>query len=146
MQKIVISTDYSFTISADVIRRYFELCGHPQPYFYTNGHMTDDGTDDWYYIIVENPTLLFDDWAYLSKNFLGDTLDVDAGRILFDDSNYYDPCEIDRTDENFISAVEELSPTELKVVEIPDGIDWYIESACDGCRGETIHEKHMSWH
>ena len=60
-------------------------------------------------------------------------------------SNY----KLERNDPVLVSVVEELGSlrasaafSELKVVEIPDGIEWYIHDY-DGV--ETIHEAHRSW-
>ena len=64
--------------------------------------------------------------------------------------------DIDRSDPRLVKAVEELgnmaaydtdspytmSGTNLKVVEIPDDVEFYIYDY-DGA--ETIHEKHRSW-
>lgn len=56
--------------------------------------------------------------------------------------------EYNRTDPDLILAVETLkdeansSCSKLKVVEIPDGIEWEITDY-DGV--ETIHEKHRTW-
>lgn len=55
---------------------------------------------------------------------------------------------IDRTDKFLVQVVEELGKKAngrfgaLKVVEIPDDIEWEIEEY-DGM--ESIHEKHRSW-
>lgn len=54
----------------------------------------------------------------------------------------------DRTDKYLIQAVEELGKladgdlAELKIVEIPDGIKYYIDEY-DGV--ESIHEEHNQW-
>lgn len=54
-----------------------------------------------------------------------------------------------RTDADLVAAVEELgakasgSCANLKVVEIPDGIEYYIDEY-DGI--ESVHESHSSWH
>ena len=56
--------------------------------------------------------------------------------------------DIPRDDALLVAAVEELgeraggSLSSLKVIEIPDGIDWEIASY-DGV--ETVHEKHRTW-
>ena len=56
--------------------------------------------------------------------------------------------DLDRTDSDLIQVVEVLKDqangrhSELAVVEIPDGIDWYI-GEYDGL--ETIHERHRTW-
>lgn len=55
---------------------------------------------------------------------------------------------VDRTDLKLIQVVEELGKeanglvSDLKIVEIPDGIEWEIDEY-DGI--ETIEEKHRSW-
>jgi hypothetical protein len=54
----------------------------------------------------------------------------------------------DRTDPKLVEVVEKLgdrangSCAELRVIEIPNGIDWYIDDY-DGM--ETVREKHRSW-
>lgn len=61
------------------------------------------------------------------------------------DGNYPD---IDRTDPLLIKVVKELGDevnsafSKLKIVNIPDGIEWEIDNY-DGL--ETVHEKHRSW-
>ena len=58
------------------------------------------------------------------------------------------PSEIPRDDATLVQVVEELGDrshgefARLKVVEIPDGVDWVIEDY-DG--DETIAEKHRTW-
>ncbi len=75
----------------------------------------------------------------------------DIKRGYFKESNklcFHDN-DIPRNDETLIKVIEELGIEKssgelacLKIVEIPDGVDWEI-SDYDGM--ETIHEKHRSW-
>lgn len=64
------------------------------------------------------------------------------------DNNYFAIGKQDRTDEILISVVEDLGDkangtyAELKVVEIPDDVNYYIDDY-DGI--ETIHERHRIW-
>lgn len=64
------------------------------------------------------------------------------------EDSYFAEWEIERSDPILVQVVEELEKeswgvcAELEVVEIPDGIDWYIHEY-DG--NETIHENHRSW-
>lgn len=56
--------------------------------------------------------------------------------------------DIPRDDPDLVSVVEDLGGgangpfAELRVVEIPDGVEWVIDEY-DGC--ETVKEKHQSW-
>jgi hypothetical protein len=62
---------------------------------------------------------------------------------------YYLSCRPEpRTDKDLVTVVEKLGKAangacaELKVIEIPDGIDYEIEEY-DGI--ESVHERHLSW-
>lgn len=53
----------------------------------------------------------------------------------------------EHTDPDLIEALEKMIQNgenicPLEIVEIPDGIEWYIE---DYYGSETIHEKHRIW-
>jgi hypothetical protein len=56
--------------------------------------------------------------------------------------------EMERNDPILVQVVKELGKkangdyADLKIVEIPDDVEWYI-SDYDGL--ETVHEKHRSW-
>lgn len=64
------------------------------------------------------------------------------------EKHYLTCCPEDRTDPDLVAVVEKMgrkangSCAELRVVEIPDGVDWELDEY-DGI--ETIHEKHRSW-
>ncbi len=62
------------------------------------------------------------------------------------DHNLWD---IPRDDKNLVAVVKELGKkangrsTELKIVEIPDDVDWEIEDYAHG--HERVAEKHRTW-
>lgn len=62
--------------------------------------------------------------------------------------NYWYYRNLERTDEDLISVIEELGDEasgeygSVKVIEIPDDVDWKIDDY-DGW--ESIHEKHRVW-
>jgi len=66
----------------------------------------------------------------------------------YEEDSYFYPREISRDDPNLVKVVEDMGNlangmcSELKIVEIPDGVDWQIDEY-DGL--ESIHEKHRSW-
>jgi hypothetical protein len=66
-----------------------------------------------------------------------------------DELGYNHPEDMERFDPRLIAAVEKVGLnhasdgcSSLKIVEIPDDVEWYIMD-CDGC--ETIHENHRIW-
>jgi len=71
---------------------------------------------------------------------------LDASRITDKEITYY--YDIERNDPLLVQVVEELGKESedryslLKIVDIPDGISWYIDE-CDGL--ESIHETHRIW-
>jgi hypothetical protein len=72
----------------------------------------------------------------------------DIDKVEDFNNNYFKIDKQVRTDETLISVVEDLGNkangdyAELKVVEIPDDVDYYIDDY-DGI--ESIHERHRTW-
>ena len=72
--------------------------------------------------------------------------------IFYKDSvakeNYFEDREIPRNDPDLVSVVEDLGESaygfaaNLKIVEIPEDVDWYVEEN-DG--REWVAEKHRTW-
>lgn len=62
--------------------------------------------------------------------------------------NYFEEREIPRNDPALVSVVEDLGESangfaaSLKIVEIPEDVDWYVEEN-DG--REWVAEKHRTW-
>lgn len=79
----------------------------------------------------------------------------ELSKIEDDDNGVYNldyflyPNDIDRTDPILVQVVEELGKkangkySSLKVVEIPDDVEWQIDEY-DG--SEWVAEKHRTWH
>lgn len=87
----------------------------------------------------------------VNKCYGGFSLSKKAYKLLgleWDGYGYKYSAEDKRTDEKLIKCVETLGEeangrfARLRVVEIPDDIEWEIYDY-DGI--ETIHEKHRSW-
>ena len=85
----------------------------------------------------------------INKSYSGFGLSVQAFeryKVLGGKGIY--PYDIGRDDPSLVQVVEELGEqswgdyAELKVVEIPDDVEWTIEDY-DGM--ESIHEVHRSW-
>jgi len=127
-----------YSISSEIITRYFELSSMSKPFFYIR---------ELGYYSISDENVKFervdssDNYFHVSLNDLGKTIISD--KMLFDDDNYFDIEKILRNDINLVAAVEELKPKNLKIVEIPDDVDWYIHESDSGF--ESIHESHRSW-
>jgi len=135
--KIVITKDICFHIPINVIKRYFEIIG-VEPIFYERkmDYTISPPCDK--YLLTETPK---DDYStcIVTKNF-GEEC---TSKEIFSNS-FVDMYELERNDINLVKAVEELNPKNLKVVEIPDDVKWYIYESEGGT--ERIHEEHRVWY
>lgn len=136
--KIVITQHECFNLPINIIKRYFELKGET-PYFYEKvkvfkslKRIEDE------YSFTENPK--FDYNTSIVTKYFGETC---TWQDIYSDANFNER-EIDRTDENLVKSIEELKPSNLKVVEIPDDVKWYIYESEEG--HESIHEEHRTWY
>ena len=126
--KIVINTKHGgFGLSHAAIMRYAELSG------FTLYHETRHGFTEYYKIPVEEYRKL------VNQN--------PNARALFEPLEFYDR-RISRTDPVLIQVVEELGDAangdhaRLKVVEVPDDVQWQIEEYNGS---EWVAEKHRTW-
>ena len=113
--KVVINSSYgAFSLSAEAHALYAELKGYK---------LIAKGSDDYwtFYKNEESEENIIDDWIF------------------------------DRNDPCLVQVVETLGEKaghgkrcKLKVVEIPDGIKWYIDNREQG-GGEFIAEEHRTW-
>ena len=141
MQKIVINKCYGeFGISHEAIMAYAKLSGI-KLYAYVNAHKTDTGRTDFSKYTEYDPK---SDESYLCIHY---------STIPYEESNdinkgYFSTHDIKRDDPILIKVVEELGEAadgtcaKLKIVEIPDGVEWEIDEY-DGM--ESIDEVHQSW-
>lgn len=77
--------------------------------------------------------------------FLGETVSTDEEARSH---RLYGHREVEnRTDADLLDMIENLKEgwfrAEVKAVEIPDGIEWYVREDEDG--SESVHEFHRSW-
>jgi hypothetical protein len=134
--KIAINTCFGgFGLSKKAVKRMAELQGKECYFFYID---RKDGKR--YYNSLDKYQV---DWfiAFSIPNPNDYNPDILGQFILTDNPK-------DRTDSILIQVIEELKEeangqhSDLKIVEIPDNVEWYIDDY-DGI--ESIHEKHKSW-
>lgn len=137
--KIVVNRCFGgFGLSGKAIKRYLELTGRECYFYEQTKYSYKDGREE-YKITNEDNGGMF---ISCSTKYLGDKIDKVPEEYYF----YYG--NIKRTDEKLTKVVEELgseasgSCSNLRVVEIPDGVEWEIDDY-DG--QESIHEVHRSW-
>ena len=128
--KIVINRCYGgFGLSKEAVMRYAELAGM------TLYHKGDSLCDHYYKVPVDEYKRLYEE-AQKTRSY---------GVI---NELYFSDRQIGRDDPLLVQVVEELGEmswdrcAELKVVEIPDDIEWEIKEY-DGM--ESIAEAHRTW-
>lgn len=152
MKKIVINTKHGgFGLSALAIKRYLELNGKECCFYETKGHQIfpitlEEAQKDthWTAFTVSNPEQylnLSKPWYDLSEQ------EREEFNKTWDSLSVYSS-DIERDDKNLIQTIEELKEkansrfADLKIVEIPDDVEWTIEDY-DGV--EWVSEKHRTW-
>lgn len=141
--KIVVNKCYGgFGLSPKAIQHYLKLNGQ-ECFFYKEDYNSGNFESRTYNkVSVEDAsnydTCLIKDYG---ESFVGGWKDFDKSFF-----SYYN---IDRSDKKLIETIEELgedvssgSLSRLKIVEIPNDIQWELDDY-DGI--ETIHEIHRSW-
>jgi len=158
--KVVINRCYGgFGLSMKALKRYCEIKGRPCHFFYKDIHADINATDKFTPLVGELPqgsqalrVSAFDvpdpsevlpkiDWNTATQE---ERVASNAAWSKHSISHY----DIPRNDPALVQAVEELGAdadgdcAELKVVEIPDGVEFEIDEY-DGM--ERIDEVHRSW-
>jgi len=145
MKIVVNKCKGSFSLSARAVARLAELNGQ-KAYFFADGvEITLDDTEyfHWYARNTNQPTQSppMSVWSNMTVEERDTLLEKQAKENLVRKPK-------DRTDPKLIQVVEELGESasgehaKLKVIEIPDGIEWEI---IDDLGYETVHEKHRWW-
>lgn len=141
--RIVINSDFGgFSLSDAGIRRYLELSRPGQPYWEEPSEFQILGNTFWL-VPPENRQKALEpgEWASLSLS------ERQEHNRRYSSENFYDR-DLDRTDPILVQVVDEMGTAangrcaSLKIVEIPDGVEWHIDEY-DGA--ESIHEDHRSW-
>ena len=136
MKEIVINAHYGgFTLSAEAERELAKLQGKQVFFYIQTKYKHIDGKDE-YQRVEPDP-----------EKYLYFTLTKDLGEIVDEIPNgvWFDSSDIPRDDANLIKVVKTLKErsntnvSSLKIVEIPDDVEWEIEEY-DG--NEWVSEKH----
>ena len=141
-KKIVINNCFGgFGLSYEAVMMYAEL-SNIKLNAYVNKKV--DGHTDFIHLIkYENPS----DTILGVIHYLTSKLN-DDGTLPDHDEGYFSERKIKRDDPILVKVVEKLGKkangkySELKIVEIPDDVEWEIDEY-DGL--ETVEEAHRSW-
>lgn len=145
MKKIVINSCYGgFGLSHEAMMKYAELSGL-KLYPFTEGR--EKKGKEWSAATGKYKDYTNED----SKDNPYDLIYYSTSPLkngMYDNDSWFSDRDIKRDDVNLVKVVKELkekangSCADLKIVEIPNDIDWII-SEYDGI--ETIEENHKSW-
>lgn len=142
--KIVINRCYGgFGLSTKATRRLLELQGKECFLYKQTKHEFDGGVDE--YVLTDN----YEDKSWgitVSTKNMGEVV----SKLNYNYVVYYSSCGDTefRADADLVQVVEELGSeangqcANLRIVEIPDDIDWDINDY-DGM--ESVEEKHRRW-
>ena len=104
--------------------------------------------------VVITTSMSFRLWKELVERLIQEDFDkLDKNEYdseFFEENGYIYPLKANelefRTDSILINILESLKDKgDLKIIEIPDNIKYYIES-CDIGGSEVIHEEHRTWY
>ena len=148
--KVVINDKYGgFGLSHEGVMKYAELKGmklYPFIDEITKKVYGNKATLDNPSVCVHYTTVPEDEYSKILEEEKKKPIGV--GRFAKSNSLYFTDRDIPRTDPTLIEVIKEMGEkanghgAKLKIVEIPDGVEWEIEEY-DGV--ECIAEKHRTW-
>lgn len=140
--KIAINRCYGgFSLSDKAIEMIMKRKGLECHRYVQTKYSFEDGVNE-YTKVTSNDDCLSRFAFYTTKDF-GDVVNE-----IPDEYWWYYRSELERTDKDLIAVIEELGDdangncSKIRVVEIPDDVDWEITDY-DGM--ETVEEVHRSW-
>ena len=141
--KIAINRCYGgFSLSDKAIEMIMKRKGLECHRYIRTKYYSRDGVNEYIKVTPDNSKCDSTHIDYLTKD-LGETIDK-----LPKEYYWYYNSKLERTDEDLIAVIEELGTDvngsfgNIRIVEIPDDVDWEIDDY-DGM--ETIEEVHRSW-
>ncbi len=142
--KVVINNCFGgFSLSARAVEHYGKLNGIKELFHYVR----DFDNEVYKKVSVEELDGSFTMFTVSTTKEFGDVVPVSSEMELLDHS-YFPNFDNDRHNPHLIETVEELGElanskvSDLKIVEIPDGVEYVIEDY-DG--NEWVAEKHRTW-
>jgi len=143
MKKIAINKCYGgFGLSAKATKLYLKKIGKKCFFYKQTKYSHNGGKDEYSKLTLEQA----------QKEHFVSVYTKDMGKTFSKWDNkysWYESFYDNRDDKLLIETIEELGEkesssqlAEIKIVEIPNGIEWELDEY-DGV--ESIHEKHRSW-